>query len=317
MRTVSKTHFPQREKTKWKQLLGDLRRDKWMYMMLIPGVVYFLIYKYGPMWFLLTAFKDYQPFTGFFGSPWVGFKHFQRFFGDPAFKLLFRNTLALSLLNLVFNFPMPIIFALMINEVKFAPFKRTVQTIIYMPHFLSWTIICGMVYILFTTEGGLVNEFLVRLGRSKVNFLMSETTFRPLIVGESMWRNTGWGTIIYLAAISNVDAELYEAARIDGANRFQQLWSITFPSIKPTIVTLLILRLGDVMDTGFDQIFNTMNALNRNVADVFDTYVYNTGIVNGQLSYSTAVGLFKSVVGFILVVGADRLAKYLGEEGIL
>jgi len=316
MQTAPEAYVP-KTKTKWQRLLGDLRKDKWLYLMLIPGLVYFLVYKYGPMWFLLTAFKNYQPFTGFWGSPWVGFAHFQRFFNDPAFGMLFRNTLSISLLNIVFNFPMPIIFALMINEVKFTPFKRAVQTITYMPHFLSWTIICGMAYVLLTTEGGLVNEFLVRIGLPKVNFLMSESTFRPLIIGQSMWRNTGWGTIIYLAAISGVDAELYEAARIDGANRLQQLWSITLPSIKSTIVTLLILRLGDVMDTGFEQIFNTMNALNRSVAEVFDTYVYNTGIVNGQLSYSTAVGLFKSVIGLILVIAADRLAKYLGEEGIL
>jgi putative aldouronate transport system permease protein len=284
--------------------------------MLIPGIVFFLIFKYGPMFGLTLAFKNYRPFLGFFRSEWVGLEQFKRFFGDATFLTLFSNTLILSLLNILFNFPTPILFALLLNEVRSRYFKKFVQTVTYLPHFLSWVVVAGLSYVMFTTAGGIVNESIKALGFPAVNFLSSEKMFRPLIVGQSMWKETGWGTIIYLAALSGVDVEQYEAARIDGANRLQQLWHITLPSIKPVIVTMLILRLGSIIDSSFDQIYNMQNELNRTVSDVFDTYVFNTGITNGQLSYATTVGMFKSVVGFILVIGADRIAKKAGEEGI-
>jgi putative aldouronate transport system permease protein len=298
-------------------LFLDIRKDKWLYLMLLPGIIYFLTFKYGPIFFLITAFQDYQPFVGFSGSEWVGVKHFARFFGDPAFGQLFGNTLTLSLLSIVFNFPLPIIFALMLNEVKHTGFKRVVQTVSYMPHFLSWTIIAGITYVLFTTEQGLINQIIESMGGEPIPFLASEKLFRPMYTGQSVWQGTGWGTIIYLAALSGIDAELFEAARIDGASRTQQLWYITLPCIRTTIITLFILRLGSVMDTGFEHVLNMMNALNRGVAEVFDTYVYDFGLNNGQLSYATAVGLFKSVIGLVLVIATDRLAKRLGEEGIL
>jgi putative aldouronate transport system permease protein len=285
--------------------------------MLIPGIVFFTIYKYGPMFGLTLAFKNYRPFLGFWGSQWVGLEHFRRFFSDATFLQLFTNTLSLSLLNLLFNFPVPIIFALLLNEVRNRYFKKFVQTVTYLPHFLSWVVVAGLSYVMFTTAGGIVNEIIKAMGFPVVNFLSSEKTFRPLIVGQSMWKETGWGTIVYLAALSGVDMEQYEAAHIDGANRMQQLWHITLPSIKPVIITMFILRLGSIIDSSFDQIYNMLNEMNRTVGEVFDTYVYKTGIMNGQLSYATAVGLFKSTVGFLLVVGGDLVAKKAGEEGIL
>jgi putative aldouronate transport system permease protein len=284
--------------------------------MLVPGIVFFLIFKYGPMFGLTLAFKNYRPFLGFFRSEWVGLEQFKRFFSDSTFVTLFSNTLILSLLNILFNFPTPILFALLLNEVRNKYFKKFVQTVTYLPHFLSWVVVAGLSYVMFTTAGGIVNESIKALGFPAVNFLSSEKMFRPLIVGQSMWKETGWGTIIYLAALSGVDVEQYEAAHIDGANRLQQLWHVTLPSIKPVIITMLILRLGSIIDSSFDQIYNMQNELNRTVSDVFDTYVFNTGITNGQLSYATTVGLFKSVVGFILVISADRIAKKAGEEGI-
>jgi putative aldouronate transport system permease protein len=296
---------------------SSFAKDRWLYFMLIPGIIFFIIYKYGPMWGISLAFKNYRPFLGFFGSEWVGFENFDRFFHDRAFFQLFANTLTLSLLNLVFNFPIPIIFALMLNEVRNRYFKRIIQTITYLPHFMSWVVVAGLSYVMFTTDGGIINEIIKAMGFAPINFLSSEKLFRPMIVGQSMWRETGWGTIVYLAALSGIDVEQYEAATIDGATRLQQLWHITLPSIKVVIITMFILRLGNIMDTGFDQIYNMINELNRSVGEVFDTYVYRFGINMGQLSYSTAVGVFKSVIGLILVLGADRLAKKAGEEGIL
>ncbi|MCU6793417.1 ABC transporter permease subunit [Paenibacillus sp. WQ 127069] len=284
--------------------------------MLAPGFFYFVIFKYIPMWGVLIAFQDYQVFQGFLASPWVGVKHFERFFGDPAFWLLFRNTFVLAFYNLFFFFPLPILIALMLNEVRQELFKRAVQTLIYIPHFISWVVVVGIAYIFFTTEGGIVNEWIASLGWEKLNFLVSEKWFRVMVVSELMWKETGWGTIIFLAALAGVDPQLYEAARMDGANRLRQLYHITLPAIRSTIVILLILRLGSFLDTGFEQIFLMLNPLNRQVGEVFDTYVYSIGIQQGLFSYSTSVGLFKSVIGLVLVLGANYTAKRFGEEGV-
>ncbi|WP_256975530.1 sugar ABC transporter permease [Paenibacillus sp. MY03] len=293
-----------------------LSRDRYLYFMLLPGVIYFLLFKYLPMWGVLIAFKNYQPFLGFNGSEWVGFKHFIRFFSDPAFSQLFRNTIILALYNLVFFFPMPIVIALMLNEIGRAWYKRFVQTIIYIPHFFSWVAIVGIAYVLFTTEGGAVNEWFESMGMEKINILASEQWFRTVVTSEVIWKETGWGTIIFLAALTGVDPQLYEAARIDGANRFRQLWHITFPALRSVIIILFILRLGNFLDTGFEQIYLMLNATNREVGEVFDTYVYSMGILNGQFSFSTAIGLFKSAIGLLLVVAANHLARRFGEEGV-
>jgi putative aldouronate transport system permease protein len=300
-----------------KRRIGKLLiRDQWLYYMLLPGIIYFILFKYLPMWGVLISFQNYQPFLGFWHSDWVGMKHFTRFFGEPTFWMLLRNTIVLAMYNLVFFFPLPIIVALMLNEVRKEAFKRFVQTMIYIPHFFSWVVVVGMVYMLFTVEGGLVNELIASAGGEKINFLISSEWFRTLIMSEVIWKETGWGTIIFLAALAGVDPQLYEASKIDGAGRWRQLWHITLPAIRSTIVILFILRLGHFLDTGFEQIILMLNALNREVGEVFDTYVYSVGINQSQFSYSTAVGLFKSLVGLVLVLATNALAKKFGEEGI-
>ncbi len=205
----------------------------------------------------------------------------------------------------------------MLNELRSQAYKKWIQTMVYIPHFMSWVVIVSIAYLFFTTEGGLVNEAIASMGGEKIQFLLSPGWFRTFITGEVMWKETGWGTIIFLAALAGVDTQLYEAAKIDGAGRMRQLWHITLPAIRSTIIILLILRLGNFLDTGFEQIFLMLNSLNREVGEVFDTYVYTTGISQGEYSYSTAVGLFKSVVGLVLVFGSNFIAKRFGEEGIL
>ncbi|WP_202077719.1 ABC transporter permease [Caldalkalibacillus salinus] len=293
-----------------------LKRDKWLYLMLIPGLAYFLIFKYTPMWGVLIAFKDYSPFLGFWDSPWVGMDHFRNFFQNPDFFRLLRNTLYLAVLDLVFFFPAPIILALMLNELRFTFYKRTIQTLIYVPHFMSWVIVASMTYLFFTAGSGAINMLVENVTGKQINFLSAPEWFRPLIMLQIIWKETGWGTVIFLAALAGVSQEQYEAAIVDGAGRLRRLWHVTLPAIRSTIIILLILRLGNFLDTGFQQIFLMTNSLNREVADVFDTYVYFVGITQGAYSYSTAVGLFKAVVGIILILGANKLAKKMGQNGI-
>lgn len=300
----------------YKLLYKRIWKARWLYFLMMPGLLYFIIYKYLPMWGILMAFQNYQPYLGIMGSKWVGLRHFERFFMDPQFMMLLKNTLVIATYNLIFYFPIPILVALLLNEVRHELFKKTVQTMIYLPHFISWVVVSGMTYMLLSTTDGAVNYIIETLGFSKINFLMNAVWMRPLLVIQSIWKEAGWGTIIFLAALAGVDVQLYESARIEGANRFQQTWYITLPSIKSTIIVLLILRLGNFLDLGFEQIFLMLNAMNREVGEVFDTYVYTTGVLQGQFSYSTAVGLFKSVVGLILVLFSNSVAKRLGEEGL-
>ena len=296
--------------------LRDVVRDRWLYLILLPGVLYFLLFKYVPMFGLVMAFQEFKPHAGFLHSPWVGWKHFERFFSEPQFWMLFRNTILLAIYNIVFFFPLPIVLALMLNEVRKEAFKRFAQTMLYLPHFISWVVAVGIFYVLFTTEGGIVNDLIASFGMEKIPFLLSEEWFRTMIVSQTIWKEAGWGTIIFLAALSGVDLQLYEAARIDGAGRWRQLWHITLPAIRSTIVILFILRLGSFLDTGFEHIFLMLNPMNREVGEVFDTYVYVKGLTQAQYSYSAAVGMFKSVVGLLLVLGANWLAKRCGEEGV-
>jgi len=297
-------------------LANRMWKVRWLYLFMAPGIAYFLIFKYYPMWGVLMAFQRYQPHVGIWGSQWVGLRHFRRFFSEPEFWMLLRNTLYIAALDLIIYFPFTIILALLLNEVRSEIYKRTVQTLVYVPHFLSWVVVVGICYLLFTTEGGVINEIIASLGFEKINFLMSERWFRPMIIGQIIWKDAGWGTIIFLAALAGVDPNLYEAARIDGANRWRLLWHVTLPAIRSVIVILLILRMGNFLDLGFEQIFLMLNALNREVGEVFDTYVYRVGLQQGQFSYSAAVGLFKSVVGLILVIGSNWIAKRFGEEGV-
>jgi putative aldouronate transport system permease protein len=296
--------------------MSRLKKDKWLYLLLLPGLLYFLVFKYLPMWGVLIAFQNYQPFLGFWNSEWVGLEHFRNFFANPDFFRLLRNTMILALYDLIFFFPAPIVLALLLNEVRLAYFKRLVQTLVYVPHFVSMVIVASMTYVFLTTSGGILHELVEMVTGQSINFLADTSWFRPMIILQMMWKDSGWGTIIFLAALASVDMEQYEAAVVDGANRFQRLIYITIPAIGSTIVILLILRLGSFLDNGFEQIFLMTNSLNRSVADVFDTYVYFVGITQGAFSYSTAIGLFKSVVGIVLIYGSNRMAKRFGQEGI-
>ena len=291
-----------------------LARYRWLYLLLLPGVVYFAVFRYGPMYGAVIAFKDYVPFLGIAGSEWVGLAHFTDFFGNPDFRRLLVNTLVLAFLSLVVAFPLTIVMALLLNELRLNLLKRTVQTLIYIPHFLSWTVVASLTYLLFAVDVGPVFHLLNAVLGTDTNFLTDPDWFRPIIVLQDIWKNTGWGTIIFLAALATVDQEQYEAAIIDGAGRFRRVWHVTLPAIRGTVIVLLVLQVGQILTTGFEQIYLMSNSLNRQVADVFDTYVYFVGITEGAFSYSTAVGLFKAVVGVVLIVGANWLAKRFGEE---
>lgn len=298
------------------KLWHRLFNDRFLYLLILPGVVYFFIFKILPLWGLVISFQNYSPYLGIMRSQWVGLANYAELFADKEFPLLLRNTLGISFLNLLFFFPMPIILSLLINEIRNKHFKSLVQTTVYLPHFLSWVVVAGITFIIFSQSEGIVNKSLVVLHMQSVNVLQNPHTFWGLLITQDIWKESGWGTVLILAAISGIDPQQYEAAILDGASRIKQMWYITLPGIKGIIVTLLILRLGSIMNAGFEQIYLMMNAAVFDVADVFETYVFRVGIQNGQFSYTTAVGLFKSVVGLILVLLADRTAKKLGEEGV-
>lgn len=296
--------------------LQYMRQHKWLYIMLLPGLLYFILFKYVPMGGLVIAFKEYSPFRGIWGSPWVGFGQFKKFFDTPDFLRLLRNTLGISLLQLVIYFPAPIILSLFLNEVMHTVYKRVVQTLIYIPHFVSWVIVASLTYQLFNVSDGVVNMIFKSLTGGTFDILGKGTAFWGLIVGQDIWRETGYGTIIFLAALAGVDQEMYEAARVDGAGRWRLMWHITLPAIRGTIIMMLILRVGGLLNTGYEQIFLMRNDLNMAYADVFDTYIYTRGIKNGQYSFSAAAGMFKSIVGMILVLGSNKISKMCGESGI-
>ncbi|MFS0725552.1 ABC transporter permease [Paenibacillus sp. 1P07SE] len=310
---MTQRDLPVKQKRSW---TARIKKDRWLYVLLLPGLLYFLVFKYLPMWGVLIAFQNFQPFLGFWESQWVGLDHFRTFFNNPDFVRLLRNTFILAVYDLVFFFPAPIIVALLLNEIRVGIFKRFVQTMVYVPHFISMVIVASMTYVFLTTQGGVLHDLVQQLTGRSFNFLADPDWFRPLIILQIMWKETGWGTIIFLAALASVDVEQYEAAVVDGASRFQRLWHVTLPAISGVISILLILRLGNFLDNGFEQIFLMTNSLNRTVADVFDTYVYFVGITQGAFSYSTAIGLFKSVVGIVLIFGSNYLAKRMGKEGL-
>ncbi len=302
-----------------------LKQHYWLYIMLIPGVVWMLIFCYLPMGGLIMAFENFNPYAGTGGiisalthSQWVGFKNFQNLFTGTDFIMLLRNTLAISFANLLIAFPAPIIFALILNELRCMWFKRTSQTLVYIPHFVSLVIVYALTVQLFNSQDGFIIKMIESVaGRGNApNIMGSPSYFVPLILGQNLWKETGYGTIIYLAALAGVDPQLYEAARIDGAGRWNLMWHVTLPAIKGTIVIMLIMRVGALLNTGYEQIFLLRNAMNAEVAEVFDTYVYLKGVSGGQYSIATTAGLFKSVVSLIMVLGANKIAKLLGESGL-
>ncbi|MEK5027509.1 ABC transporter permease [Paenibacillus sp. FSL M7-1046] len=299
-----------------RSLRGSRFKQLWpFYVLAAPGILYFLTFHYVPMSGLVLAFKDYSPFKGIMDSPWVGLANFRQFFGTPNFYILLKNTMVISLLNIVIYFPFTILLAIMLNELRMQLFKRVSQTIVYLPHFLSWVVIYGIT-ISFFGPSGVINHYLEQWFNTDAMFLTSNEWFRPLVIFQSIWKDAGWGTIIFLAALAGINPELYEAAKVDGANRFQNIWNITLPGIKSTIVVLLLLRLGSSLDSNFMQIFLMSNGLNLDVSNVFDLFVYHVGLEQFNYSYAITVGMFKSIVSLILVVGANYAARLLGEEGI-
>ncbi|MBD2848556.1 sugar ABC transporter permease [Paenibacillus sp. IB182496] len=300
----------------WPRLGRRLLQYRTMYVLALPGILYFLLFKLAPLWGLLLAFQNFNPYLGFFGSEWVGLAHFEALFTDRNFYMMLRNTFAINLFGLVFMFPLPIILALMLNEVRHEAFKRINQSIVYLPHFLSWVVVASMTFFLLSTDVGIVNKLVGEAGFPRISFLSEPDYFWGMITAQTMWKEAGWGTIIFLAAMAGVDPQRYEAAVVDGANRWRQIWHITLPAIRPTIIILLILRLGQMADVGFEQMLLMMNPLVMQVAEVFDTYAYTQGILRGQISTGVTVGMFKGVVGFVLVVGSNYIVKKMGQEGI-
>jgi len=286
--------------------------------MFLPVVVYFIIFKYVPMAGIVIAFKNYKISQGIFGSAWVGLDNFTKAFSTPTFARSVKNTLAISGLKLLFGFPAPIILALMLNEVTHARFKKTVQTISYLPHFLSWVVLAGMFQQLLSPNNGAVNAVLRDVFglQESIYFLGSNKYFRGTLIVTDIWKNVGWSSILYLATISGIDPALYEAATVDGATRWQCTRYITIPSLVSTIVVMLILSIGSIMDAGFDQVFNLYNSAVYQTGDIIDTYVYRYGLGDMKYSLATAVGLFKNVIAFVLVVGTNLIARRLSGEGI-
>ena len=296
-------------------------RHRMFYWMLLPGLVYTLVFKLLPMYGVVLAFKEYNifkaatPFLSVFESPFVGLKYFRMLYTRPDFLSAFRNTLLISLYKILFVFPIPILFALLLNELRGKRFKATVQQIVYLPHFLSWTVAAGL-FVSILSNNGVLNSLLAALGLDRVAFLMDRRVFRSVLVSTDAWKTFGWGSIVYLAAISGLDQEVYEAATVDGANRFRRIWHITLPGIASTIVLMLILRVGSLLDAGFEQIFVLYNPVVYDVADIINTYVYRIGLGEFNFSLGTAVGLFNSTVSIVMVLSANTLARRLTGRSI-
>jgi len=295
----------------WKRI----KDSKYLYLMFFLPFLYFVIFKYGPMFGLLIAFKDYNVFEGVWGSKWVGFAHFKAFLSDEYFWKLVRNTVVINIYMLIFYFPAPIILALLLNEVRHSLFKKAVQSISYLPHFLSTVVVCGMIVNLLSSEG-LVNRIIQFFGGERIPFLMLPEWFRTIYVSSEIWQRVGWGSIIYLAALTGIDPHLYEAAKMDGANRRQQAWYITLPGIAPVISILFLLTLGEIMSVGFEKILLLYNGSTYETADVISTYVYRRGLVGADFSYGAAVGMFQSVIALILIYLANRGARRMGAASL-
>lgn len=287
-----------------------------LYVLLLPALVYFVVFRYVPMYGVQLAFKDFWPNLGITGSPWVGFEHFQRFFNSYQFKSLLKNTLCLSLFQLAVSFPVPIILSISINALQSHRFKRVVQTVTYAPYFISTIVLVGMINIFFTLNGGLVNELIRLFGGTPIHFLGEEKWFRPLYVFSGVWQNMGWNTMIYLAALSGVNPELHEAAKIDGAGKLQRILHVDLPQIAPTIVTLLILNVGKIMSVGFEKVYAMQNSMNLSVSEIISTYVYKVGLLDGQYGFSAAVDIFNAVINLILLVTVNKLAKKMGGSSL-
>ncbi len=295
-----------------------IRKHAWLYLLGLPGMLILLFFNYLPMGSLIMAFQDYDPWRGLLNSPFVGLKHFERLFNDKKFYLMLWNTLKISFLSLL-TFPAPIILALLLNEVRSSAYKKTIQTAVYLPHFLSWTIVVSLTFFLLSSEQGLVNKIIMASGGKARRFLFDKSIIYLIIVIQSMWKGVGWGSIVYLAAIAGIDQQLYEAARLDGANKLQCTLHITLPCILPTVAVMLILKMGSIISVDFEQVLLMTNALVKEKLEVFEVYIYQNGVKSGstQFSYTTAIGMFKSVVSTILVIVTNKIVSSNGMRGII
>ncbi|MCU6792582.1 ABC transporter permease subunit [Paenibacillus sp. WQ 127069] len=315
MQPVQSVHPLRVAKRKPRAFIAVLKKHIWLYILLLPTLIYFIMFHVVPYYGLSIAFKDFSPFLGISDSPWVGMKHFDQLFQNPDFASLLANTLLISMYKLIFGFPAPIVFALMLNEVRIVFFKRAVQTITYFPHFLSWVVFGGIV-VTFLTPSGVINALIKTFGMEPINFLIDTHYFRTIIVLTSILKEFGWGAIIYLAALAGVNPDLYDSATVDGANRFHQLLHVTLPGIMSTITLMFIINLSHILDAGFEQIYVMINPTVYEVGDIINTYVYRMGLERGQFSLATAVGLFKGVIGFILILSTNTLLRKMGQRSI-
>lgn len=293
-----------------------IKRDYELYLFLVPIIIIYLVFKYYPMYGIQIAFKDFSPSQGIWGSDWVGFQHFIDFFNSYNFWTIMSNTLILSLLSLLFSFPAPIIIAIMLNQMLGKRYKKIVQTVIYAPHFISTVVLVGMLGVFLSPNSGIVNHIITWFGGEPIMFMADEGWFRPLYILSGIWQETGFATIIYLAALAGVNPELHEAATMDGASKWKRVWNVDIPSILPTIVILLILALGNIMSIGFEKAFLMQSDLNYGTSNIIPTYVYEMGIQKAQYSFSTAVGLFNSFINIILIVTVNRIAKKMTETSL-
>lgn len=290
-------------------------RERWIYLLIAPGVIYFVLFQYLPLLGNIIAFQDFSPFLGFFDSPWVGLDNFNRLFTDPDVGVAVSNTLIISLLQIVFAFPVPIALAIGLNNMISNKARRFLQSVLYLPHFISWVIVISIFQQILGGDG-FINNFIRGSGGKPLDIMSNPNFFKPLVVIQVIWKDSGWGTIIFLAALTAIDLSLYEAAVIDGANKWRRIWHITLPGIRSTIILLLVLRLGTILNTGFEQIFLQRNAVGAQAAEVLDTFVYFRGVQAGDWGFSTAVGLVKGLVGLVLILGANKIARKFGEEGL-
>lgn len=315
IQVFSQPYAKSRDKRSFWSSAGKILKRQWpLYLMVLPGVIYFILFKYIPLFGSVIAFQDYRIARGIFGSKWVGLKHFYTFFTYHDLRKILTNTLILATYTLIFNFPAPIILAFLFNEIKNKYFKRTIQTLSYLPHFFSWVVISGLTFDVLS-KTGIVNSFRAVLGLERILFMQKESYFRGIVIITSIWKEIGWGSIVILAAISNINPELYEAAIVDGAGKLRQAISITLPMVMPTIVMLFMVKVGNFLELNFDQLVNLLTPMTYSKGDVFETYVYRIGVLGGQYSQTTAIGLFQSVVGFILITITNKLSKiYMGES---
>ena len=298
---------------RWKKML---KRDWHLILLCVPALIFIFIFDYGPMYGIQIAFKDYNSRKGIWGSEWVGFEHFIRFFNSPNFWNILRNTLSISFYSLLASFPFPIFLALLVNQVTKKKFKRTVQMVLYAPHFISVIVLCGMLHVFLSPSTGIVNNILASLGLERIYFLGEAALFNDVFVWSGVWQNSGWGMIIYLAALTSIDPELYEAAKIDGANKIKLITHIEIPQIMPTIVIMLIMNVGRFMNVGFQKAFLLQNPLNLQSSEIISTYVYRMGMLGQQFSFSTAIGLFNNVVNIILLITVNQICKKLNETSL-